>query len=41
MVKVCDCFPELKTVTDAREARYRADPQKRAPDGPHAKHSFC
>ncbi len=23
---VCDCFPELKSVTDAREARYRADP---------------
>ena len=36
MVKVCDCFPELKAVTDAREARYRADPQKRAPDGPQS-----
>ena len=31
---VCDCFPELKSVTLAREARYRADPDKRAPDGP-------
>ena len=33
---VCDCFPELKAVTDAREARYRADPEKRAPEGPQS-----
>src|SRR4051794_1533407 len=36
MAAVCDCFPELKTVTDAREARYRADPSKRAPEGPQS-----
>lgn len=36
MTKVCDCFPALKSVTDAREARYRADPQKRAPEGPQS-----
>jgi uncharacterized OsmC-like protein len=36
MVKICDCFPELKAVTDAREARYRADPQKSAPEGPQS-----
>lgn len=36
MPAVCDCFPELKAVTAAREARYRADPQKRAPDGPQS-----
>ena len=24
MAKVCDCFPELKDVTEARERRYRA-----------------
>ena len=36
MPAVCDCFPELKSVTAAREARYRADPDKRAPEGPHS-----
>lgn len=36
MVKVCDCFPELKSVTDAREARYRTDPSKTAPEGPQS-----
>ncbi len=36
MVNVCDCFPELKSVTAAREARYRADPTKRAPEGPQS-----
>jgi uncharacterized OsmC-like protein len=36
MTAVCDCFPELKSVTDAREARYRADPTKRAPEGPQS-----
>ena len=36
MAAVCDCFPELKSVTDAREARYRADPGKRAPEGPQS-----
>ena len=36
MAAVCDCFPELKSVTDAREARYRADPSKRAPEGPQS-----
>jgi uncharacterized OsmC-like protein len=36
MVKVCDCFPQLKETTLAREARYRADPSKRAPDGPQS-----
>src|SRR5687767_5044245 len=36
MVKVCDCFPELKVTTLAREARYRADPQRRAPEGPQS-----
>jgi len=36
MPAVCDCFPELKSVTDAREARYRADPDQRAPEGPQS-----
>ncbi len=36
MAAVCDCFPELKAVTDAREARYRADPTRRAPEGPQS-----
>ena len=36
MARVCDCFPELKAITDAREARYRADPTKRAPEGPQS-----
>ena len=36
MPAVCDCFPELKVVTEAREARYRADPDKRAPEGPQS-----
>ena len=30
MPAVCDCFPELKSVTAAREARYRSDPGKPA-----------
>jgi len=33
---VCDCFPELKSITDAREARYRAAPSKTAPEGPQS-----
>jgi uncharacterized OsmC-like protein len=36
MVKVCDCFPELKTITEARERRYRAHPEKSAPEGPQS-----
>jgi uncharacterized OsmC-like protein len=36
IMAVCDCFPELQSVTDAREARYRADPTKRAPEGPQS-----
>ena len=36
MAKVCDCFPELKSTTDAREARYRAHPEKAAPEGPQS-----
>src|SRR5499425_380485 len=36
MVKVCDCFPQLKEITDARERRYRADPEKPAPGGPQS-----
>jgi uncharacterized OsmC-like protein len=36
MVKVCDCFPELKEITDARERRYRAHPDKPAPEGPQS-----
>ncbi len=36
MVKVCDCFPELKATTDARERRYRAHPEKPAPEGPQS-----
>src|SRR4026208_2257995 len=36
MPAACDCFPELKVVTEAREARYRADPDKRAPEGPQS-----
>jgi hypothetical protein len=29
MVKICDCFPELKQTT---EARYRAHPERPAPE---------
>ena len=36
MVSVCDCFPELKATTDAREKRYRAHPEKSAPEGPQS-----
>jgi uncharacterized OsmC-like protein len=36
MAKICDCFPELKAVTDTRERRYRADPDKAAPEGPQS-----
>jgi uncharacterized OsmC-like protein len=36
MAAICDCFPELKRVTDAREARYRADPAAQAPHGPQS-----
>src|SRR3954466_15723829 len=36
MPPVCDCFPELKAVTEAREARYRSDPDKPAPEGPQS-----
>lgn len=36
MVKVCDCFPELKELTEARERRYKANPDKAAPEGPQA-----
>jgi len=36
MAKVCDCFPELKEITAARETRYRAHPEKPAPEGPQS-----
>jgi uncharacterized OsmC-like protein len=36
MAQVCDCFPELRATTLEREARYRADPSKRAPEGPQS-----
>ena len=36
MAKVCDCFPELKALTEAREARYRAQPDASAPQGPQS-----
>src|SRR5215475_14466383 len=36
MVRVCDCFTELKAITDARERRYRAAPEKPAPEGPQS-----
>jgi putative redox protein len=36
MVKICDCFPELKDITDAREHRYRAQPDRPAPEGPQS-----
>ncbi len=36
MIRVCDCFPELKQITDARERRYRASPEKPAPEGPQS-----
>jgi uncharacterized OsmC-like protein len=36
MVKVCDCFPELRTITEARERRYRAHPEQPAPEGPQS-----
>src|SRR5262249_24916174 len=34
MTKVCDCFPELKEVTEARERHYREHPEHRAPGAP-------
>jgi uncharacterized OsmC-like protein len=36
MARICDCFPELKDITDAREQRYRAHPEKSAPEGPQS-----
>ena len=36
MAKVCDCFPELKSITEARERRYRAHPDAPAPEGPQS-----
>ena len=36
MTKVCDCFPELKEITEARERRYRTHPEKEAPEGPQS-----
>src|SRR5437870_6929592 len=36
MAKVCDCFPELKEITEARERRYRTHPEKEAPEGPQS-----
>jgi uncharacterized OsmC-like protein len=36
MVRVCDCFPELKEITEARERRYRVAPEKAAPEGPQS-----
>jgi uncharacterized OsmC-like protein len=36
MTSVCDCFPALKATTEAREKRYRAHPEKSAPEGPQS-----
>jgi len=36
MAKVCDCFPELKDLTEARERRYRTHPEQPAPEGPQS-----
>jgi len=36
MSRVCDCFPELKGITEARERRYLMDPEKPAPEGPQS-----
>jgi uncharacterized OsmC-like protein len=36
MVRVCDCFPELKEITEARERRYKVHPDKPAPEGPQS-----
>src|SRR3979490_3438303 len=36
MVRVCDCFPELKEITEARERRYKTHPDKTAPEGPQS-----
>ena len=36
MPKVCDCFPELKEITAAREQRYQAHPERTAPEGPQS-----
>jgi uncharacterized OsmC-like protein len=35
-ISVCDCFPALKATTDAREKRYRAHPERSAPEGPQS-----
>src|SRR5260370_2433199 len=36
MAKVCDCFPELKEITEAREGRSRTHPGEAAPEGPQS-----
>ena len=36
-VKVCDCFPRLKELTNAREQRYRQHPDRAAPEGPQSR----
>lgn len=36
-VNICDCFPALKQLTNAREARYRSNPELAAPEGPQSK----
>src|SRR2546427_8446195 len=36
MAKGCDCFPELKEITAAREQRYQAHPERTAPEGPQS-----
>ena len=36
MTRVCDCFPGLQEITEARERRYRAHPDRAAPEGPQS-----
>jgi putative redox protein len=36
MARVCDCFPELKEITAARERRYVDHPERAAPEGPQS-----
>jgi uncharacterized OsmC-like protein len=37
VIKVCDCFPWLKDLTNAREQRYQQSPDRPAPEGPQSK----
>jgi uncharacterized OsmC-like protein len=39
MPNVCECFPRLKEITEAREVRYRLQPEAPGPEGPQRKNT--